>query len=385
MNFAWPFALLSLLSVPILLGVYVWQLKRKRKSAVVFSNLALIKAAMPARASWKRHIPVALFLAGLTGLGLATARPQASVKVPFARTSIILALDVSRSMCSTDVQPNRLSVAQDAARSFVKGQPKGTRIGLVVFAGFAQLTVPPTSDTAPLVDAINGLTTAKGTAIGAATFKALDAIAAVNPSVAPIGTDLASKADIGSSFDPNDPPAFNEEYIDPPTEKAPAPPEGYIPDIVVLLTDGANTRGIDPLIAAREAAKRRVRVYTIGFGTEEPTDMVCTPSQLGTDGLEDHINPGGPLTGGGQINGDPVARRAILKIDEPTLRGVSNMTGGEFFKAEDANQLRKVFNNLPKQVTLQKRNVEISVAFVIASALLAVAAMVLSLRWNRSP
>jgi Ca-activated chloride channel homolog len=377
MNFTYPLALVSLLNVPILLGIYIWQLKRKRKSAVVFSNLALIKAAMPARASWKRHVPVALFLAGLTGLGVATARPQASVKVPFSSTSIILALDVSRSMCSTDVPPNRLSVAQDAARSFVKGQPKGTRIGLVVFAGFAQLTVPPTSDSKPLVDAINNLTTARGTAIGAATFKSLDAIAAINSNVAPIGSDLAGKAEIGSAFDPNDPPAFNDEYIEPPTEKAPAPKEGYIPDIVVLLTDGANTRGIDPLVAAKEAAKRRVRVYTIGFGTEEPTDMVCTAAQLGSDGIDDRGR-------GGQINGDPAARRNILRIDEPTLRGVSNMTGGEFFKAQDADQLRKVFNNLPKQVTLQQRNVEISVAFVLASVLLAVAAMVLSLRWNRT-
>jgi Ca-activated chloride channel homolog len=386
MSFSWPLALLTLLSVPILLGIYVWQLRKKRKSAVVFSNLALIKAAMPARASWKRHIPVALFLLGLTGLGVATARPQATVKVPLGRTSIILALDVSRSMCSTDVDPNRLSVAQEAARSFVKAQPKGTRLGLVVFAGFAQLTVPPTSERQPLVDAINNLTTARGTAIGAAIFKSLDAIATVNPEVPPIGADLSSKAELGSAFDPYDPPAFNDEITEPPTAKAPVPQQGYIPDIVVLLTDGANTRGIDPLIAAKQAAQRRVRVYTIGFGTEEPTEMVCTAAQVGSDGFDDRSGGGGIGGRAGGIGGgsqDPNAQRSILKIDEPTLRGVSNMTGGEFFKASDADQLRKVFDNLPKQVTLQDRKTEIGFAFVLASALLAIAAMVLSMRWNR--
>jgi Ca-activated chloride channel homolog len=385
MNFAWPLALLSLLAVPLLLGAYVLQMRRKRKSAVVFSNIALIKAAMPARAAWKRHIPVALFLLGLTGLGFATARPQANLRVPLGRTTIMLALDVSRSMCSTDVEPNRMSVAQDAARAFVKDQPKGTRIGLVVFAGFAQLVVPPTSEREQLTSAIDGLTTVRGTAIGAATLKSIDAIAAINPDVPPIASDIASTAEFGSrfdngNFDPNDP--FGVDSAPPPPEKAPVPPNGYVPDIVVLLTDGANTRGIEPLEAAKQAAARRVRVYTIGFGTNEPTDMVCTPQQLGADGFGDGFANGrGNDFGAGRDGAQ--TRRRILSIDEPTLRGVANLTGGEFYKAEDAAQLSKVFRELPRQVSLQQRDVEISVGFVIAAALLMLSAMVLSLRWNR--
>jgi Ca-activated chloride channel homolog len=382
MSFQWPLALLSLLLVPILLGAYLWQLRRKRRSAVTFSNVGLIKAAIPPRSKWKRHIPIALFLLGLTGLGVATARPQASMRVPIGKTSIILALDVSRSMCSTDIEPNRLSVAQEAARQFVKDQADGTRIGLVIFAGFAQLVVEPTTQRDGLLDAINGLTTARGTAIGAATLKSLDAIAAINSDVAPIDQQTLSEAELGSVFDPNNPPT-GETGVEPPTEKAPAPEGGYIPDIVVLLTDGANTRGVEPLEAAKQAVQRRVRVYTIGFGTEDPSDMVCSAQQLGSDGIAGFDGGANGSFGGGFGGGGN--RQRILRIDEPTLRGVANMTGGEFYKAQDAGQLQKVFKDLPRNVVLQTRDVEISVGFVIAAALLAAAAIVLSLRWNRGP
>ena len=368
MSFTWPLALLLLMAVPMLVAAYVWQLRRKRRMAVRFSSVALIRAAMPAHARWRRHLPVALFLLGLSGIAVASARPQASVKVPLGRTSIILALDVSRSMCATDVAPNRLAVAQDAARAFVKDQADGTRIGLVAFAGFAELTVPPTTDKKALIAAIDGLTTARGTVIGAATLKAVDAIAAVNPDVVPVGADLPAAAD-----------------------GAPVA-GGYVPDIVVLLTDGANTRGIEPVDAAKEAALRHVRVYTIGFGTTNPTEMVCTAEQLGSAAFADDAFGGGGAGGGFPAGGFPQGAfpgggggGRYLVIDEPTLQEVAKITGGSYYRAEDADQLRSVFTQLPKQVELQSRRVELSAAFAALGALLAGAGMVLSLRWNRTP
>ena len=143
MSFTWPIALLLLLTVPLVLGVYFLAMRRRRRQAVTYSSLALLRTALPRRSRWRRHLPVALLLASLGLLALASARPQITSNVPIGRTSIILALDESRSMCSTDVQPNRLSVAQKAARDFVASQPKGTRMGLVVFSGFAELAVPP--------------------------------------------------------------------------------------------------------------------------------------------------------------------------------------------------------------------------------------------------
>jgi Ca-activated chloride channel family protein len=373
MSFAWPFALAMLVLVPFLALLHLWQLRRRRRQAVRYSDVALVRAALPRRSRLRRHVPVALFLASVASLGLAAARPQVALSVPLGRTTIILALDVSRSMCATDVEPNRLHVAQDAARTFVKDQVAGTRIGIVAFAGTAELVVRPTNDRQALIDAIDRLTTARGTVIGAAILKSVDAIAEVNPDVAPAGADP-----LGSAPTAPMPPV-------PPTDGGGAggdPSAGdYVPDIVVLLTDGANTRGVEPVEAAQQAAARRVRVYTIGFGTTSPTSMVCTREQLGGDTFSAGASPDvGGFGGGGGGGG-----RQFLVIDEPTLQAVADTTGGEFHRAEDAGQLQQVFEDLPSRVELQKEEREVSVAFGAAGIALTLLAIGLSLRWNPYP
>ena len=207
--------------------------------------------ALPGRTRWTRRIPAALLVLGLATLGVGAARPRASVPVPSNSTTIMLALDTSGSMCSTDVLPNRITVAEEAAISFIKSQHGDVRIGLVTFAGVAGLLVPPTTDSDTLITAIQNLSTARGTAIGAAMLTAIDGIAAVDPSVAPSGVDLGTAA-----------------------------AAGYAPDVIVLLTDGANTQGVEPATAAGLAAARGIRVYTIGFGTTTPTRMACTGAQV---------------------------------------------------------------------------------------------------------
>lgn len=369
MSFTWPLALLALLAAPLLLGV-VWLVRRKRrKLAVRVSNVAAIRAAIPKRSHWKRRIPVALLVASLVVLGVGAARPTVTREVARSSTSILLALDVSRSMCSTDVDPNRLVVAQGAARDFVKGQPDGTRIGIVAFAGIAGLIVPPTTDTGKLVKAIDGLTTARGTAIGMAILASLDAIAEHNPNVQPTGVDLGGVPDI-------DPSAGGEVDVD-------AIPEAvgpFQPDTIVVLTDGANTLGVQPLVAAQQAADRHVRVYTIGFGTTEPSQPVCNLDQVGRD-----IDTDSPIDIGGDpgFGGGGGGMRRFLQIDEPTLQAVAKMTGGEYFRAEDAAQLGDVFSGLPQHVETQEVQDEITVWFVLVAALLATAAIGLSMAWNR--
>ena len=279
--------------------------------------------------------------------------------VPFARTSVVLAIDVSGSMCATDVKPNRLAVAQDAAREFVEDQPKDVRMALVVFSGFAELGVPPTTDHKALVNAIESLTTGRGTAIGAAMLKGIDAIAEANPNVPPVG----------------DAPADG-----PPPPAAPAAPgaTGYVPDIIVLLTDGASNRGIEPLDAVPYAVERGVRVFTIGFGTENPAERSCTRAQLG-GGFDNQF--GGLGGGGGGFGGGGFQGRADL----PTLQAVAKQTGGTFKKAEDADQLREVFADLPKDVATQKQPTEITWLFAALGALLAAAAIAGSMRWSPYP
>ena len=358
MTFEWPLALLVLLAVPLVLGVYLLAMRRRRKQAVNYSSVALLRAVLPRRSRWRRHLPLAALLASLGTLGVASARPQMVQDVPTARTSIILALDVSLSMCATDVDPNRLTAAQEAARDFVDDLPSGTRLGLVVFSGYAQLSVPPTTDRELLAGAIDALTTGRGTAIGAAILKSLDAIAEVNGEVKPVG-------DAGGGL----------------SGSTPAPragASGFVSDIVVLLTDGANTRGVTPLDAAAFAAERRVRVYTIGFGTTQPRALSCSAEQL--SGNTQRF--GGGFGGGVNLGG---GRRSPLLVDDDTLRQVAERTGGETYKAEDAVQLRKVFDELPKDVTIQKRPREVSAPFVALGALLAAVAIGASIRWSAYP
>ena len=375
MTFTWPLALVLALAIPIVLGAYLLALRRRRKHAVSYSSVALLRSVLPRRSRWRRHLPVAMLLSSLGVLAVAAARPQLTREVPVGRTSIILAFDVSLSMCATDVDPNRMTVAQQAARDFVENQPPGSRMGLVVFSGFAQLAVPPTTDHKALVGAIDGLTTGRGTAIGTAMLKALDAIAEVNGDVAPVGDAAGSAVGGRSPLGPGSRGA-------PPPASGPVGAGGFVPDIVVLLTDGANTRGIAPLDAATFAVERRVRVYTIGFGTAQPVSLVCSSQQLGGD-LQRGAFGGGLGAGGGFRGGG--GGRSPLQADYETLQRVADQTGGAAYSAEDAAQLDKVFADLPKDVTVQKRLQEVSAPFVALGALLAAAAVGASIRWSAYP
>jgi Ca-activated chloride channel family protein len=285
-------------------------------------------------------------------LGFGTARPHASALVPKNATSILLAIDVSRSMCTSDVAPNRLEAAREAAKQFVTAQPQGTRIGLVAFAGIAGLMVEPTTDKGELIAAIDKLRTSRGTAIGQAILTSIDAIAEINPDVAPTGAD--------PSTIPSDPGV------------------GFQPDTIVVLTDGRNTQGVDPVTAAEEAGARKLRVYTIGFGTTDPAPMVCSSDQLG-DGGDFRRDPGGGF-GGGPFGGSS----RMLEIDEDTLAKVAKITGGEYFRAQDAKQLASVLSDLPTNIVVQRRNIEITAWFVLPGMLLVLVGVVLSVWWNRS-
>lgn len=354
MEFGWPLGLLALVALPTLATAYLWQLRRRRRQAVRFSSIALVRAAAPPRRRWRRHAPVVLLLASLALLGLAGARPQVRAAVPVSTSAVILAIDVSGSMCSTDVDPNRLAAAQDAMRAFIRGQGDGAQIGLVVFSGFAQLAVAPTTDRDALLQAVDSLTTGRGTTIGAAILKSIDAIAEINPAVRPVDTQA-----------PDPPPGAGS---------APVPP---VPEIVVLLTDGANTRGVTPQDAAKEAAARGIRVYPIGFGTQNPAPMVCTTKQLGGNLFEGF--------GGGNLGGLGRGGRSFLRVDEGALRTVARTTGGEYFKANDAGQLQTVLHDLPKHVQVQERDLDVSVGFAAAGALLVVAALGAAARWTGFP
>lgn len=339
----WPVFYLFAL-IPILIIGYVLILRRRKPYAVRFSSLSLVRDALPKRASWKRHLPFALFLLALSSLIMAMTRPTSTVTLPSTNSTIILAIDVSRSMCSTDIAPNRLESAKAAAMQFIKVQDSDTQIGIVVFAGFAAIAQPPTTDRALLEATIQNIATARRTAIGEGILMSINAISEIDDSVV-------------------------SPYSSVPVV---ALPEGeYVPAIIVLLTDGVTTTGIDPISAAEMAKDRGIRVYTIGFGTtNNSSPMNCNPY------APQFVDPfGGQQFSGGGGN----FRR---EIDEATLKQVAEMTGGAYHLAESSTELQEVFDSLPTQLFTVTETTEISVIFAAIAAFLIVLAILLSLRWN---
>jgi len=336
MNLLWPSALILLILLPLAVGIYLILLRRRRRFAVRYSSLALVRAAIPAQSRWRRHVPMALFLLALGSLIAAVARPVAVTIVPAGRATVVLTMDVSRSMIQTDISPSRLAAAKRAALTFVEHQQANNQIGIVAFAGYAQMIQAPTIESEDLENAIDSLTTGRGTAIGSGILSALDTIAEINPKVAL--SDRGNMQDI---------------------QVTPVPEGQYAPDIIVLLTDGVNTTGADPIEAAQQAVDRGVRVYTIGFGTELGSSM----------GMGDNFFRG----------------RFRHGIDEETLKKIAEMTGGNYYTASSANELEEVFKSLPTYLITKEETTEISVYFAALGALLIFLAVILSQLWHPLP
>jgi Ca-activated chloride channel family protein len=352
MGLLWPGFLLLLGLIPLLVLAYTWMLRRRRRFTVRYSSLSLVRAALPQASRWRRHLPFALFLLAFASLALAVARPVSIIDVPSGRANILMAIDVSRSMCSTDVPPNRLVAAKEASLSFIRRQPPSVQIGIVAFAGFAALVQPPTADQELLQDAIEDLQTARRTAIGSAILQSLDAIAEVNPEILPV-----------------------TGAVSPDEQPSPAEAGSHQQDIIVLLTDGASNSGIPPLEAAQAAADRGIRVYTIGFGTATGSEMDCGDLDPNFERFGFGSGFGGNPFGGGFRRG----------IDEVTLRQIAEMTGANYYSASSAGELQEVFQNLPSALITRKETTEMSFAFTAAGALLAALAIGLSLLWHPLP
>jgi Ca-activated chloride channel family protein len=361
MKWIWPGFLILLVILPLAVVGYWWALKRRKRYAVRYSSLALLREALPERWQLRRHIPFLFTLIAFLSLILALARPTANLPSPSGKPTIILALDVSLSMCASDIPPNRLSVAQEAAENLIRSLETDINVGIVAFAGFAELVVPPTDNVERLVEGVESLVAARRTAIGSAIVRAIDAISHVNGQVAPVDVY----------------PGQDEGFV------SPAVSGNFQPDIIVLLTDGSSNRGADPVVAAQAALDRGIRIYTIGFGTQEDATFVCTQEQLGGIGFGSSFGGTGTLIESGSESGPDNAFR--IALDEETLRTVANLTEGEYYLAESAEELREVFAEIPSHLKTIKVTTEISAFFTGAGALLLIVAFVLSQRWHPLP
>jgi Ca-activated chloride channel family protein len=349
MTFLWPEFLWLLLLVPVLVVIYLLILRRKKKTALRYASLSMVKEAMGAGPRFRRHVPPLLFLLALTVLIAAVARPAAVVRLPSQHETIILALDVSGSMRAKDVEPDRMTAAQNAAKTFINEQPRSTRIGIVAFAGTASLVQPPTQSREDLHAAIERLQLQRATAIGSGILVSLKAIfpdvdfdlRSSNPR--PGATNpMAGRALPGTQLPSQDKGAAAPK---------PVPPGSYKSAAIILLTDGQATTGPDPIEAARMAAERGIRVFTVGVGT-----------------------PNGEI-----LVGEGWSMR--VRLDEETLKQIANLTGAEYFYAGTAVDLKKIYQSLNSRFVLERKETEVTALFAAVAAFTVLVSAALSLAW----
>jgi Ca-activated chloride channel family protein len=339
MSFQWPNLLWTLAVLPLLVLMYFWLLRRRRKQTVRLASVAIARQALGKGPGWRRHVPPLLLLLALATLLLATARPTATITLPLSQRTIILAMDVSGSMRAEDVKPNRLVASQEAAKTFVQQLPRDARVGVISFAGTAAVVQAPTVSRDDVIAAIDRFQLQRATATGSALVLS---VATLFPEDgieiqhitgqrkfpgAPIGEDKAKKA-----FTPVEPGSYSSAAI-------------------IMLTDGQRTTGPDPLEAAKLAAERGIRVYTVGVGTKEG-------EIIGFEGWSMRV-----------------------RLDEDTLKTVSSMTLGEYFYAGTAEDLKKVYESLSSRMVVERKETEISALFAALGALLTVLAAGLSVWW----
>ena len=344
MTFLWPEFLWLLLVLPLLVLLYIWLLGRKKKMALRYASLSIVREAMGKGQSVRRHIPPVLFLLSLALMLLASSRPFAVVTLPSQRETIMLAMDVSGSMRATDVKPNRLVAAQNAAKAFLKDLPRNVRVGIVAFAGTASVVQPATLSREDLIAAIDKFQLQRGTAIGNGIVVSLAELfpdAGINLESMQSGRDRQRGISLDQVGKENkEKPAFT-----------PVAPGSYTSAAIILLTDGQRTTGVDSLDAAKVAADRGVRIYTVGVGTVDG-------ETIGFEGWSMRV-----------------------KLDEETLKGIARATQAEYFYAGTAGDLKKVYETLSSRLAVEKKETEISGLMALAAAALALLSAGLSLAW----
>lgn len=306
-----PLWLLALVPVAALAGVYVWAQFARKRVAVRFANAALLAKLVPRLPGWRRHLPAGLLVIALAVLVGGMARPAVDVEEPQERATVILAIDVSLSMMATDVAPNRIDAAKTAAADFVAELPEQYNVGLVSFAGYASVVVPPTKNRAEVTSAINSLTLAEATATGDAVFASLQAVQQVMP--------------------------------DATGELAPAR--------ILLLSDGYRTAGRTVDEAAEAASAASIPVSTVAFGTDE---------------------------GVIELDGDLVS----VPVDRDALAALASSTGGEYYEAVTAEQLRAVYEDMGSSLGYRTIAEDVSQWFIGSALILLFAAAGLSLAWT---
>jgi Ca-activated chloride channel family protein len=341
-TFERPLLLLTLLAVPAAIGLYLLAERRRMKYAIRFTNVDVL-AGVTRRRIWRQYVPLALFLLAVTALCVAVARPQRTTLVAKDRATVILVVDVSRSMEAKDVKPSRIGAATDAVRLFLKKVPERLQIGLIAFAGDPAVAAPPTTDhnlVREALDTLQWYPSFGGTAIG-------DALAeAVRLGQQAAGGGNGNLASVTSAV-------------------APERTRGLVS--ILFLSDGAQTRGqLLPLEGADRARAAGIPVYTVALGTPNGT-------------LRFGFRPNPPQ---GFPGGFGQARTVPVPPDPETLHAIADRTGGEFFAARDAKSLKAAYSKLGSRLGRKPGKTEVTYGFLAGAALLLIGAGLFSAAWS---
>ena len=341
MTFERPLLLVTLLVIPLAIALYVLAERRRMRYAIRFTNVDVLAGVVRGRV-WRQYVPLILFLLALAALCIGMARPQRTTLVPKDRATVILVIDVSRSMEAKDVKPSRIGAAAQAVREFLKKVPDRLQVGLIAFAGDPAVAAPPTTDHSLVrtaLDTIQWYPSFGATAIG-------DALAeAVRLGQEAVGGGNGNLASV--------------------TAAPSRPTRGLVS--ILFLSDGAQTRGqLLPLEGADRARDAGIPVYTVALGTPNGT------LQFG----------GGQRPSQGFPGGFGFGRRVPVPPDPDTLRAIANRTGGEFFAARNAESLKDAYSQLGSRLGRKPGKTEITYGFLAAAAGLLIAAGLLSAAWS---
>jgi len=338
----WPRMLWLLALLPLLVAAYVRLAARRKQSLAQLPGLWSASTSGSAGSSLRRALPPILLLLALFVLLSAASRPQAVVTLPSIHREVVLALDTSGSMRATDVKPDRLAAAKNAARTFIERRPPRTRVGIVAVAGNATLVQSPTDNTDDLIQALERVQMQRGTALGSGLYVAL--------------ATLLPDAGINVEQLVQGRPDFRSRWADKlegkSEERKPAPPGSNRSAAIVLLSDGESNTGPDPLAAAKLAAEHGVRIYTVGIGSPEGFALAF---------------------GGWSMR---------VNVDEETLRKIAETTLGEYYNAASAQDLKRIYEYLSVRMLLGRAStIEVTAFFVVAGALLLAISALCSLLW----
>jgi Ca-activated chloride channel family protein len=332
MSFFWIHSLWLLLFIPLLVYFYISLQRRKKRYTLRYASLSLIRNSLSKQSGIRRFIPPCIFLISLIAVVFALARPVATMVFPLQQGTVILAIDVSGSMSDKDIAPSRLEAAKSAAMAFVEKQPWNIRIGIVSFSTNAALIQTPTTNKDNLFTAINYLKPQTSTAIGDAILASLDAIFE--------GQDIISQT------------AFsNNQAATTILGTKPDSTKTYSPDIIILLSDGQSNMGAHPLTVVQRAVDAGVRIYTVGVGRV----------RISSQGGKGYSSPD--------------------ELDEETLKQISKKTDGEYFRAQNANQLTSIYKSIGTQLILQPQRTELTPVLTGFAVLLVITAAILSMLW----